>query len=282
MEMPATKRQAFFIFIAMKNIIVNIILPAVAILMFGFSCTPEKKEAASDNAISFSVTAAYPHDKSAFTQGLVIYEGELYESTGQEGSSWISTVDITTGASEKKINLDARYFGEGITILNNKIYQLTWKNKTGFVYDARNFKQLNTFSYQTEGWGLTHDGTNLIMSDGTSRLYFLDTTTFKIVKSIQVSDNTGPVNYLNELEFANGVVYANIWQTSRIAEIDLKDGQVSGYLDLSILTDQAVSLNSSADVLNGIAWHPETRSLLITGKYWPNLFVLKLSRKTNQ
>ena len=266
----------------MRNFITSSTLSFFAILFIGLSCAPEKKETVSDHAISFSVTAAYPHDKSAFTQGLVIYKGELFESTGQEGSSWISTVDITTGASEKKINLDARYFGEGITILNNKIYQLTWKNKTGFVYDASTFKQLNNFNYQTEGWGLTHDGSNLIMSDGTSRLYFLDTVTFKIVKSLQIEDSNGPVNYLNELEYANGLIYANIWQTSRIAQIDLKDGKVLGYLDLAILTDQARSLNPAADVLNGIAWHSETKSLLITGKYWPNLFVLKLAQKSNQ
>ncbi len=266
----------------MRNFINIFIISLTANLFCSFSCSTEKKESTNNQLISFSVSSAYPHDKTAFTQGLVIHQGELYESTGQEGSSWISIVDITSGTSARKINLDAKYFGEGITILNNKIYQLTWKNRTGFVYDVHNYKLLKTFNYQTEGWGLTHDGTHLIMSDGTSKLNFLDTASFKVVKTLQVSDGHGPVNYLNELEFVNGMIYANVWQTNRIAEIDLKDGKVIGYLDLTILADQAISLNPTADVLNGIAWHPETKSLLITGKYWPNLFVLKINRKSVQ
>ena len=240
------------------------------------SCEQKQQETVSVPDIAYSVHSSLPHDVTAFTQGLVIEDGQLYESTGQEGASWIGIVDVSTGIADKKVRLGAAYFGEGITILGGKIYQLTWRNKTGFVYDLRTFQQLRTFTYSTEGWGLSHDGTNLIMSDGSSRLYFLDTATLKIVRTLEVTDNMGPVNNLNELEVVDSVVYANIWQTPKIARIDLASGNVTGYMDISLINDQAVSRNPNADVLNGIAWHPGTKSLLVTGKYWPNIFVLKL------
>ena len=203
--------------------------------------------------VEYSVRSTMPHDVSAFTQGLVIHNGQLYESTGQEGSSWIGLVDVTTGVADRKVTLEPAYFGEGITILNNKIYQLTWKNKLGFVYDLKSFKRVAEFSVPGEGWGITHDGHHLIMSDGSSRLTYLDTLNLKPVKYLDVSDSRGSVPLLNELEFAEGNIYANIWQTSRIARIDPSTGEVNGYLDLTLLRDQSVSRNPGAGVLNGIA-----------------------------
>lgn len=248
------------------------------LLCCSFSCEKKEKEAASAPAIGFSVVSTLPHDPTAFTQGLVIHQGKLLESTGQEGASWIAEVDVETGDSDKKVSLAPAFFGEGITVFGNKIYQLTWRNKAGFIYDLGTFSRIGTFSYQTEGWGITHDSTNLIMSDGSSRLSFLDTLTMKPVRTLEVTENGIPVSNLNELEFVEGSILANVWQTDRIVRIDPSTGKVTGSLDLSILTGQARSLNPAADVLNGIAWHPETRTLLVTGKYWPNIFILKLSR----
>lgn len=242
------------------------------------SCEKKEKESAAVESLGFAVVSTLPHDVSAFTQGLVIHQGKLLESTGQEGSSWIAEVDVESGASDKKVSLSPEYFGEGITIFGSKVYQLTWKNRTGFIYDLRTFARSGTFAYQTEGWGITHDSTNLIMSDGSNRLYFLDTVTMKPVRTLEVTENGVPLSNLNELEFVEGSILANVWQTNRIVRINPGNGKVTGYLDLSILSGQARSLNPSADVLNGIAWHAETRTLLVTGKYWPNIFMIRLSR----
>lgn len=245
------------------------------LLLTIISCGPKKETITDPKLIEYSLVNSFPHDKKAFIQGFVIHEGQLYESTGQD-SSWIGIVNIKTGIADKKVFLDNKYFGEGITILNNKIYQLTWENKKGFIYDLKSFKKVSEFSYNTQGWGLTHDSSNLIMSDGTSRLYLLDTLTLKPTKTLNVTYNGKPVNALNELEFINGYVYANIWQTNLIAKIDLKTGDVQGFLDLSKLAQQAKLINPNADVLNGLAWHKGTNSLLVTGKYWPFIYVLKL------
>ncbi|MBM3177429.1 MAG: glutaminyl-peptide cyclotransferase [Bacteroidetes bacterium] len=240
------------------------------------SCSSANKEKPELSPIGYSVHSTLPHDISSFTQGLVVHNGELYESTGQEGSSWVGVIDVSTGKATRKTSLDAQFFGEGITILNGKIYQLTWKNKTGFIYNLATLQKSGSFSYQTEGWGITHNGKDLIMSDGTSRLYFLDTLSFSVKSTLEVKEGTMPVQYLNELEWINGFIYANLWQTNRIVKINPDDGQVVGYMDLSLIADQALSRNPSADVLNGIAWHTGTNSMLVTGKYWPNIFVLRL------
>ena len=246
------------------------------------SCDTSGKEEVITPTLEYSVKSSLPHDVNAFTQGLVIHNGELFESTGQEGSSWIGVVDVASGVADKKVELASNYFGEGITILNNKIYQLTWKNQTGFVYDLKTFQKLASFTYTGEGWGITHDSTNLIMSDGTNRLVYLDTATFKPVKTLEVYDSKGSVPLLNELEFAEGFIYANIWQTNRIARIDPSTGKVMAYLDLTLLRDQAVGRNPSADVLNGIAWHSGTRSFLLTGKYWPLIYVIRIRESTTK
>lgn len=240
------------------------------------SCTSKKETIENPTLIDFKVQSTFPHSKESFTQGLVIHDGQLYESTGQEGS-WIGIVNIKTGDADKKITLDKKYFGEGITILNNKIYQLTWKNKIAFVYDLKTYEKLKEFNYTSEGWGLTHDNSDLIMSDGTSTLYFRDTLTFKIKKELQVTFNNQPVNALNELEYIDGYIYANTWRTNYIAKINPSNGEAVGFLDLSKLVQQANLINPNADVLNGIAWHDGTRSMLVTGKNWPYIYVLKMN-----
>lgn len=248
---------------------------SLALLLALAACTPKKESINNPTLIDYRVVNSFPHDTEAFIQGFVIHKGELYESTGQE-DSWIGIVNIKTGVADKKVMLEKEYFGEGITILNNKIYQLTWENKKGFVYNLKTFEKLQEFEYEGEGWGLAHNNSQLIMSNGTSKLLLLDTATLKVSSTVDVVYNNLPVSDLNELEFINGFVYANIWQTNLVAKIDLSTGQVAGFIDLSQLAHQARLINPKADVLNGIAWHEETKSILVTGKYWPFIYVIKL------
>lgn len=243
------------------------------------SCGPKNEKRVRDAAeIAYTVQRLLPHDPKAFTQGLLIYEGQLYESTGQD-SSWIGKVDIGTGVASRKVVLDNKYFGEGIAILNNKVFQLTWKNTHGFVYRFPSFQQIGEFTYTGEGWGLTTDGTSLIMSNGTDEIRFLDSATLKPSRSILVKHRGEPVTNLNELEFADGFLFANVWQTDLIVRIDPGTGEVTGFMDLGELTRQAKMVNPKADVLNGIAWHPATQTMLVTGKYWPYIFILKLKKE---
>ncbi len=250
-------------------------------IFFLFSCSQPKEEKQSapekTDALIYTIQRSFPHDTQAFTQGLEIHEGKLYESTGQN-NSWIGVVDINSGTAEKKVVLPNAYFGEGITILNNKVYQLTWQNKTGFVYDLNTFKKIQDFTYDTEGWGLTHDSTNIIMSDGSDKIRLLDTLSLKPVKTIAVTYQGRPLRDLNELEYIKGHLYANIWQTNSIAKIDLNTGEVIAMLDLSALVQQAKMVNPNLDVLNGIAWHEGTQTMLITGKYWPFIYSIKLNK----
>lgn len=248
-----------------------LLIMAIAVM----ACSSNEKQVRSATEIAFSVQGTLPHDPKAFTQGLFIHQGQLYESTGQD-SSWIGVVNVRSGKADKKVVLDNKYFGEGIAILNHKVYQLTWKNKSGFVYSFPDFQKIGEFTYPGEGWGLTTDGTHLIMSNGTDEVVFLDSATLKPVRTLAVKHKGTPVTDLNELEYVDGNVYANIWQTNLIARIRLEDGEVTGFLDLSELTVQAKRVNPNAEVLNGIAWHPATRTLLVTGKYWPYIFVLAL------
>lgn len=243
------------------------------------ACGKENNEggAKADSTITYKLKTRWKHDTLAWTQGLLIHEGKLYESTGQK-QSYIGIVDIKTGKPDKKVILPDEYFGEGITVLNNKIYQLTWQNHVGFVYDLRTFKKLREFKYGTEGWGLTNDNQHLIMSDGTEKLIYLDTATFKPVKTIRVKDANGFVTKLNELEYMDGFVLANQWETNRILKIDVQTGDVVGTLDLSPLAREAKLANPAADVLNGIAYHPSTKLLIVTGKFWPSSYVLQLNQ----
>jgi glutamine cyclotransferase len=241
-----------------------------------FGCqTKEKKEAAAEDLIEYSIVKIFPHDKTAFTQGLVVEQGRLFESTGQHGTSWIAEVDIATGQQDKKVILDKKYFGEGIAILNNKIYQLTWQTKIGFVYDLRSFEKIREFEYDREGWGITHNGNNLIVSDGTDQLYFLDTLYLKPVTVLKVKDGDVPAEKLNELEFIDGFIFANQWQTNFILKIDPSNGQVVGRMDMTELAEKVFPLNPNADVLNGIAYEKKSKMLLITGKLWPAMVAVK-------
>ena len=208
---------------------------------------------------------------------MLIHEGKLFESTGQK-QSYVGIVDVKTGKPDKKIVLDDKYFGEGIAILNNKLYQLTWQNKVGFVYDLGTFEKVREFHYDTEGWGLTHDNHHLIMSDGTEKLIYLDTATLQPVKTIRVKDHNGYVTKLNELEYMEGFILANQWESNKILKIDPATGEVVGYLDLTPLAQEARLDNPRADVLNGIAYHPSTKLLIVTGKFWPSTYVLQLTQ----
>lgn len=223
----------------------------------------------------YEVVHAYPHDPGAWTEGLAYENGFLYESTGLEGRSSLRKVELETGKVLQEVDLAAQYYGEGIAIYNQKIVQLTWQSHVGFVYDEESFKLLREFDYPTEGWGITYDGQRLIMSDGTSTLHFLDPETFKEVGSVQAFDDSGPVDNLNELEYVNGEIYANVWLTDRIAMIDPRTGRVLGWIDLTGLLS-AADLSQPVDVLNGIAYDAQHDRLFVTGKLWPKLFEIKL------
>jgi glutamine cyclotransferase len=218
----------------------------------------------------------YPHDVQAFTQGLLLHEGKLLESTGQYGQSSLRRVDITSGRVEQKTRLQAHLFGEGITLLNGKIYMITWQSERGFVFEPKNLMQIGEFYYKGEGWGLTDDGTHLILSNGTNILQFLDPNTFKVVRQVSVFDKSNPVMQLNELEYINGEIFANIWMSDMIVRINPETGEIVGWVDASELFPQR---NSQADVLNGIAFNKETETFYLTGKNWSKLFEVRLEEK---
>jgi glutaminyl-peptide cyclotransferase len=240
------------------------------------------REQSSVPAIPYTVVKVFPHDVSAFTQGLVIEYGRLFESTGQEGSSWIAEVELSSGKQDKKVILDSQYFGEGITVLGNKVYQLTWKSKVGFVYDINSFQKIKDFNYEHEGWGITHNSKNLIVSDGTHVIHFLDTTTLAEVSKIEVKDAGINVDKLNELEYINGFIFANRWMTNEVLKIDPATGSVVGKMDLTELAREANQKNPNADVLNGIAYEKKSGLLLVTGKWWPFLFAIRLDKEASK
>ena len=222
---------------------------------------------------TYNVVNIYPHDKYAFTEGLVFENGVLYESTGLYGQSTLRRVELETGKILQSYALPNQFFGEGITIFGDKIIQLTWQSNKGFVYDKDSFDLLREFSYPTEGWGITYDGSRLIMSDGTATLYFLNPETFERVGQVDVYD-TGPVTRLNELEYIQGEIYANIWMEQKIAVINPQTGQVRAWIDLSGIQD--LENQDTSNVLNGIAYDAEEDRLFVTGKRWPQLFEIKL------
>lgn len=224
----------------------------------------------------YQVLHFYPHDSRSFTQGLVFVDGRLYESTGLNGRSSIRMVDVSSGKVLQKYDLPREYFGEGLTDWGSNLIQLTWKNHTAFVYDRFTFSVLRTFQYDGEGWGLTHDKTQLIMSDGTSYLRFLDPKSFKETRRVRVTDESGsPVDKLNELEYVHGEIYANIWQSDQIVRIAPRTGKILAWVDLSGILDKR-ELESSDAVLNGIAYDPTTNRLFVTGKLWPKLFEIRI------
>lgn len=224
----------------------------------------------------YEVVRSYPHDAGAFTQGLVYHNGWLYEGTGLYGGSSVRQVRLETGEVERIRDLPPHYFGEGIAVVENRLIQLTWLSGVGFVYDLDTFEPLREFTYPTEGWGLSYDGVRLAMSDGSDRVYFLDPTTLERTGSIEVRADGVPVRRLNELEFVGGELFANVWQTDRIARIDPADGRVTGWIGLAGLLPPD-RRGPGTDVLNGIAFDPETGRLFVTGKRWPLLFEIRLT-----
>ncbi|WP_224249320.1 glutaminyl-peptide cyclotransferase [Hyalangium gracile] len=224
----------------------------------------------------FEIIQSWPHDPKAFTQGLVYRDGRLYEGTGLNGRSELREVNLETGEVLRRVALEDRHFGEGLTLLGGKLYQLTWRSQVGFIHDAATFQPAGQFRYTGEGWGLTNDGTSLIMSDGSSVLRFLDPATFTVQRTVKVKDGGREVSRLNELEFVDGEVYANVWGTDLIVRIDPATGRVTGWIDLTGLLAPSEQ-HGDEDVLNGIAYDPATGRLWVTGKLWPRLFQIRVA-----
>ncbi len=256
-------------------------LPLILAIALGAACsngeeaTPKPSQTVAIPVYTYNVVNTYPHDRNAFTQGLVFENGVLYEGTGLRGRSTLRKVKLETGDILQSHELAGSLFGEGIAIYGDKIVQLTWQSNVGFVYDKGSFELLREFNYPTEGWGITHDGQRLIMSDGTSTLHFLDPESFGEIDRIEVSDSDGPVTRLNELEYVEGEVYANVWQTDLIARISPETGQVLGWIDLRELLGEE-DRGQSVDVLNGIAYDADKGRLFVTGKLWPKVFEIEL------
>ena len=224
---------------------------------------------------TYAVIKKYPHDVTSYTEGLLMQDGYLYEGTGRYEQSKLLKTKLETGAAEQQFALAARYFGEGITILQDQIFQLTYKSNIGFIYDKDSFNLEKTFHYPTQGWGLTTDGNELIMSDGSAALIYLDPETLRQSRYISVSDDKSAVGFLNELEYINGEIYANVWQTDIIARISPKTGKVTGWIDLTGINPDSAKLKYPY-VLNGIAYDEKSGHLLVTGKCWPNVFEIEL------
>ncbi|MDZ4164435.1 MAG: glutaminyl-peptide cyclotransferase [Smithellaceae bacterium] len=231
--------------------------------------------AGREKTYGFKIINTYPHDPAAFTQGLIFHEGALYEGTGLYGRSTLRRVTLSSGRVERTHRLLPNLFGEGIAICRGRLYQLTWQSRVGFIYEPEGFRQVGSFAYATEGWGLTCDGANLIMSDGTSTLRFLDPGGMRVIREMEVRSDTGPVSNLNELEYVKGEIYANIWNSDQIARISPRTGKVLGWIDLQGLKAHLGS-GHQVDVLNGIAYDKKGDRLFVTGKFWPKLFEIEL------
>ncbi|HVM89464.1 MAG TPA: glutaminyl-peptide cyclotransferase [Puia sp.] len=235
--------------------------------------------------INYSVVSSFPHDTSSYTEGFLVHDGELYESTGYEEGmpenrgSFFGVVDRRTGKIQVKAALDKqKYFGEGIVFLNGKVYQLTYRTKKGFVYDAKTFKKIAEFTFPSnEGWGMTTDGKYLIMSDGTSNISYLDPDNFRLIKVLGVADNNGPVSDINELELINGYMYANQYRTNYVLKIDTASGKVLGRLDFTTLDNEAKNKNPESAEMNGIAYDSVAKKVYVTGKLWPNIYEVKFN-----
>jgi len=249
------------------------LLAAAAVIPGALAGQPLRAQASAPVA-HYRVVHVFPHDPEAFTQGLVYLDGFLYEGTGLNGRSSIRKVRLENGEVLQIRKVDSQYFGEGIAIVGNSLFELTYTTEVGFIYDRTSFERTGTFTYKGEGWGLTQDGKHLIMSDGSSYLRFIDPATRKEISRLQVRDGGKPVERLNELEYVKGELLANVWQTQRIARISPKTGQVLGWIDLSgLLTPREAE---TADVLNGIAYDAQQDRLFVTGKQWPKLFEIKV------
>ncbi|MDT4952715.1 MAG: glutaminyl-peptide cyclotransferase [Acidobacteriota bacterium] len=250
--------------------------------------TPQTKQVSAKSAgnttadevptYTYEVVNSWPHLTTHFTQGLVYYDGHLYESTGQYGSSLLCRLDLKTGKVEKKVDVEREYFAEGMTILGDKIYQLTWQAHKGFVYDLKKFDRLAEFGYEGEGWGLTNDTHSLILSDGTNKIRFLDPQSFRVLRSIEVYDHEQPLMELNELEYIKGEIYANIWHSDKVVRIDPASGKILAWIDLAGLRRPEDGGNED-NVLNGIAYDEKNDRLFVTGKRWSKLYEIRLVKK---
>ena len=271
-------------------------IPLFLIIEFVSACGDSSNSSANSTAatettsgneapvITYTILNALPHDKDSYTEGFLMHNGKLFESSGApEGNdktrSMVGIVDPATGVISVKAELDKKiYFGEGITILGDKLYQLTWTNKKGFIYDLKTFKKIGEFTFPSkEGWGMTTDGSSLIMSDGSSNLTYLDPLTFKTNRIVGVTDNNGPVGNINELEYVNGNILANIYQTPYIIRIDPNTGKVLGKADFSNLVKEVKLKDPDVDYMNGIAWDSAKNKIYITGKLWPNMYEVRLN-----
>jgi glutamine cyclotransferase len=260
------------------------ISPPLVVLFLLTACRPflgaqtsHRPSANSPPEYTFAIVRVFPHDTSAFTQGLAYRDGFLYEGTGLSGGSSLRKVRLETGEVIQQVNLGPDFFGEGITLVKDKVLQLTWKSGVGFVYDL-NFHLARQFSYSGEGWGLATDGREVFMSDGTSQIRVLDAETLQEKRRFKVRDGSSPVEQLNELEFVEGQIFANVWHSNRVARISPQTGEVVGWIDLTGLLSPVYRLESEA-VLNGIAYDPARKRLFVTGKLWPRVFEIKLSPK---
>jgi len=261
------------------NIQYGFLLSALSFLVIGCgnSDTPTTDPAGSTIPISTpSVVSSLPHDTSYFTEGLEFYDSSLLESTGNYGPSKLLEINPKTGSILKEVKLGEKYFGEGITVLHDTLYQLTWKEKMVFVYDVKTFKKIKELPFnEGEGWGMTNDGKNIIVSTGSSNLYYYEPGTFKLLKTVTVTENGTSVPNVNELEFVDGYVYANQWQYDYIVKIDPASGNVIAKYDLGGLHDSVRKINPNADVLNGIAYNRLTKKFYVTGKHWPQIYEIQ-------
>ena len=265
-----------------------IVLLVAAVLASVLACSAPSTAGQAENGAqatdavpvySYQVVNTWPHDAEAYTQGLVYHDGLLFESTGLRGESSLRRVELKTGKVKKKVDVPRQYFAEGITIFRDKIFQLTWQSQKGFVYDLKKFKQEGEFTYEGEGWGLTHDDHSLILSDGTNRIRFLDPASFQVQRTISVFDQGQPLTELNELEYIKGEIYANIWRADRLVRIDPTTGKITGWVDMTGLHHQGNSGIARENCLNGIAYDAEGDRLFVTGKRWPLVYEIRLVKK---
>jgi len=253
--------------------LIGALLPVLAMAQSSQKAQPQRVP-----EYTYKVVREFPHDPSAFLQGLVYYDGFFYEGTGRHGESSLRKVRMETGELVQRVNLPREYFGEGITICNNQIVQITWQSQTGFVYNLKDFHFLRQFTYPGEGWGLTTHGSEIYMSDGTPEIRVLDGNTLQEKHRIKVHDGATPITELNELEYVEGEIFANIWHTDRIARISPQTGKVLGWIDLTGLLSPIYRRDEEA-VLNGIAYDPQKKRLFVTGKLWPKIFEIKIVPK---
>ena len=254
----------------------RVALLLVVVLVAGLSQTPAPAQAPAPQS-GYTLVGSFPHDSEAFTQGLEFKGTRFFETTGLEGRSSLRRVDLETGTVQQMVELGDEHFGEGMTIFDGRLFWITWQSETAFVYDPVTFERLRRYTYAGEGWGLTHNRRNLVMSNGSDKLVFRNPTTFKIRRRVNVHDNGEPVDNLNELEWVNGEVLANVWRTARIARIDPTDGRIVGWIDLDALRDAENAESPEADVLNGIAYMKKQDRLFVTGKFWRHVYEIELT-----